>query len=137
MLAEEPEQLALAGFKDLDPAGYGEPVFDENQTRDLMPCIPEISVADLLGSQALLQVIHPRERRKLWQEALGRVATPTVRTAASKAAGKKDRRMLARESKQKNRSDQKAKLRSLAADAGAAAARDSLVPESGKRKRSA
>ena len=27
----------LAGFKDLDPAGYGEPVFDEGQTRELCP----------------------------------------------------------------------------------------------------
>ena len=134
--AQSPES-ALTCFKDLDPAGYGEPVFSEHRTRELCPCIPGISLADLYNNAGLLALMHPRTRRQLWREALERVATPAVRTKASKRAVKKDCRMLRREAIGRHRDGQKRGLRAMAADAGVAAARASLVPESGKRKRSA
>ena len=111
-------ESGLTCFKDLDPAGYGEPVFSEHQTRELCPCIPGISLADLSTSSGLLAVMHPRARRQLWREALERVATPAVRTKASKRAVKKDCRMLQRETKGRDRDRQKRGVRATAADVG-------------------
>ena len=133
MLASQPALPPCEGFKDIDPAGYGEPVFDEAQDRDLCPCLPGISIAELLGGGGLLQLMHPRERRKVWQDALARIATPVVRTPASKRAVKKDLRTLQQETSKKKKLACKAKLRALAEDAGLAAARASLVPASGKQ----
>ena len=104
MLQNKPELGEVAGFQDLDPAGYGEPIFSEEQTRELCPCMPGVSVPDLQDNAGLLALMHPRERRKLWKHALERIATPPVRTAASKRAVKKDLRMLKREAKGKKES---------------------------------
>ena len=62
-LADKPELDAPTGFKDLDPAGYGEPVISEEQTRELCPCFEGVTVADLHGSAGLLALMHPRVRR--------------------------------------------------------------------------
>ena len=134
MLASQPALPPCEGFKDIDPAGYGEPVFDEAQDRDLCPCLPGVGIHELLGGGGLLQLMHPRERRRAWQTALEQVATPVVKTAASKRAVKRDLHKLQKETKARQNLAWKQRLRAVAADAGLAAARATLVPESSKQK---
>jgi len=135
----EPEslpELPLEGFKDLDPAGFGEPVaMSESKSRDLSPCFPGMCALDLFNGAGLLGLMHPRERRRAWREALERVATPAAPTKASKQARKRDCRMLQKEAKGKKRDKSKALLRALAADSSVADARASLVPVSGKKRK--
>ena len=104
-------------------------MFAEHQTRDVCPCLPGISVADLLGGHALLSLMHPRARRKAWQAALEQVATPVVRTAASKRAVKRDVRTLQKESLAAKRLKRKATLRQVAADVGLATQLQGALPQ--------
>ena len=89
----------------------------------------------MFNNAGLLQLMHPRERREVWRKALERVTTPQVKTKASKRAVRKDCKMLQREAKGRAREAAKQRLRNLSDAADTAAARASLIPEAGKKRK--